>query len=250
MPITVAYALWAAATLVAAVAWWGRRRRRALASDGGREPSPLARWAPVCLLLGIAAVAVDVWLVRRLRLADDHVVVLARLVPGAACLVTMALVTRGDRAAFGLCGPRQGVRYWLRALLSMAAIGAVFTALSVIALVAGWVQPIAGPVDVKFHLLQGLLIAPIVEEATYRLALCTPGHHVLGRWPTIVVSGLAFAALHVVYGNPAINNMLGGFLIAWSYAHSGSLVLPWLLHLLGNAAVLVGNVIWIGGRWS
>jgi len=64
----------------------------------------------------------------------------------------------------------------------------------------------------------------------------------LGPRGTIVASGLLFGALHVLYGNPGPDNLLAGFLLAWTYLRSGSILVPFALHALGNLGVLASWV--------
>ena len=73
----------------------------------------------------------------------------------------------------------------------------------------------------------------------------------LGPWKTSVVSGLAFAYLHVLYGNPSPENVAGGFILAWVYLKSESILLPVLAHSLGNLGALASQVAvwyWLAGR--
>ena len=51
-----------------------------------------------------------------------------------------------------------------------------------------------------------------------------------------------FAALHVAYGNPSPENLVGGFLLGWVYLKSETILLPVLLHSLGNLLVLFCQV--------
>src|SRR5439155_10185900 len=98
--------------------------------------------------------------------------------------------------------------------------------------------------------LRMCVFAPVLEEAVYRLALCVPLAVWLGPWRAIVVSGLAFAGLHVAYGNPSPENLVGGLFLAWAYLKSESIVVPVVLHSLGNLCVLilqVGAWYWLGG---
>jgi len=76
---------------------------------------------------------------------------------------------------------------------------------------------------------------PLLEETLYRLVLLVPLVALLGcRW-AIVISGAVFAALHFAYGNPAPDNFVAGYLLAWAYLKSGSIVIPIAWHALGNA---------------
>ena len=58
----------------------------------------------------------------------------------------------------------------------------------------------------------------------------------------IAASGVIFAALHFVYGNPSPENAVGGLFLAWAYLKSETIVVPVLLHALGNSLVLAVQV--------
>lgn len=93
------------------------------------------------------------------------------------------------------------------------------------------------------------IVAPVIEETIFRLGLCVPFAVWLGPWKTIVVSGLVFAAVHVVGGNASPENLVGGFFLAWAYLKSDSIVVPVALHSLGNLFALaaqVGAWYWLG----
>jgi len=84
---------------------------------------------------------------------------------------------------------------------------------------------------------------PLVEELLYRVVLCAPLVALLGPWCAIVVSGVAFGALHVLYDNPAPTNFVAGYILAWAYIRSDSILVPIVWHSLGNAAILVFQVV-------
>src|SRR5262249_51528049 len=86
------------------------------------------------------------------------------------------------------------------------------------------------------------VIAPTVEEAIYRVALCVPLVPLIGGWKTIVVNGIVFAALHFVYGNPHPENLVGGLFLAWAYLRGETIVLPVALHAIGNFIALATQV--------
>jgi membrane protease YdiL (CAAX protease family) len=79
----------------------------------------------------------------------------------------------------------------------------------------------------------------VCREATYRFGLCTGLVRLLRPWGTIVVSGTIFGALHVLYGNPGPDNLIAGYFLAWTYLKSGTIIVPVVLHSLGNLCGLV-----------
>jgi membrane protease YdiL (CAAX protease family) len=170
---------------------------------------------------------------------------------GVLALIALAInlrLVQGDTASIGLVMPLQGWRYWGRMALL---IGLVVAACILVGLgawvLSGHELPIyaTDPGDLGASFLRMCVFAPVLEETTYRLVVCVPLSVWLGPWKAIAVSGLAFGGLHVTYGNPSPENLVGGFFLAWAYLKSESIVVPVLLHGLGNLAALAGQV----GTW-
>ena len=138
--------------------------------------------------------------------------------------------------------PLPGGAYWLKAtvVLGLVVGGVCAAALGFSHLVG---SPLAvksmfrSPQDFGPFLVGACLIAPLTEEVVYRGALCVPARAALGTWATVALSGVTFAALHVLYGNPAPDNAVAGFVLAWAYLRSSSLAVPIVLHALGNLCV-------------
>jgi membrane protease YdiL (CAAX protease family) len=159
-----------------------------------------------------------------------------------------ASLADGDARSLGLrLSPIQGWWYWVRAGL---AIGFVIGLLVII----GWgawrlsgreLPAYASHVDPPDRLVNRFLFmcvfTPVLEEAIYRFALCVPMAP-FGPWKAILLSGFLFGLLHVVYGNPSPENLFGGFFIAWAFLKSESMLLPVLLHSLGNVVALGSQV--------
>lgn len=176
---------------------------------------------------------------------------------GALAVLALAAQVRlveGDLDSVGLrLTPAQGWWAWFRLAL---AIGLAVLACLVIGLGA-WVLsgrelPVyaTAPWDLGPAFRRMCVSAPVLEEVLYRLAPCVPLAALLGPWRAIAVSGLAFAALHLVAGIPSPENLVGGFFLAWAYLKSGSLAVPVLLHSLGNLCALAGQVAawyWLQG---
>jgi uncharacterized protein len=154
---------------------------------------------------------------------------------------------RGDLASVGLTAtPIQGWRYWVRATLIIGL--AVLCCLAV-----GWsVWTLSGrnlpvytirPDYAGRAFFNMCVVAPVREEFIYRLALCVPLAGLSRPWIAIIVSGLAFGALHIINGVASPENLVGGFFLAWAYLKSGTLYLPILLHSLGNFVAWTGQVV-------
>ena len=163
-------------------------------------------------------------------------------------LATLFWLVRGDTASVGLRAPVQGWWYWGRMTLLIGLVVAACIAVGLGAWVlSGRKLPVyaTDPRYLGSSFLRMCVNAPVLEEALYRLAVCVPLCVWPGPWAAVAVSGLAFGGLHVAYGNPSPENLVGGFLLAWAYLKSGSILVPVLLHALGNLAALAGQV----GAW-
>ena len=201
--------------------------------------------------VGASVVAADLALVRWGPYAEA---IEARGVLAVVALVAHLRLTQGDLASVGLhLTPSQGWRWWVKVSLwiGLAVAACVVVGLGLWVL-SGQELPIHAtpPSDIGRSFLRMCVFAPVLEEVLYRLALCVPLAVWLGPWRAIVVSGLAFAGLHVAAGNPSPENLVGGLFLAWAYLKSESIVVPVLLHSLGNLCALVGQVgtwYWLGG---
>ena len=163
-----------------------------------------------------------------------------RLAIGLLVLVLFLALMQGDAAAVGIARPAPSVRWWLRASLITGSIFcAVVVAIVAVLYAAGYLPPLIPVDDPAGRLWEACVVAPLVEEPIYRLALCVPLVVIIGYWPTIVISGAVFALLHHRYGNLSPDNALAGLLLGWAYLRSGSLALPILLHVIGNALVFL-----------
>jgi membrane protease YdiL (CAAX protease family) len=166
-----------------------------------------------------------------------------RLIFGLCGSCVLLALARLDRASIGLAAPKPSVRWWLRAtVLVGGAFVVVVIAVAGVLYASGWELPLGTPPPLDTALWDGCVVAPLVEEPVYRLALCAPLAAIAGRWPTIIVSGIVFAFLHHRYDVLAPDNALAGLLLGWAYLRSGSILVPIFLHALGNALVVVAIV--------
>jgi membrane protease YdiL (CAAX protease family) len=191
----------------------------------------------------MSAIAADFALV---RWGAWELVIEARGVLAVAALALLVRLTAADLPSLGLrMAPEQGWWYWVRmTLLIGAAVGAcIVVGLGLWVLAGGELpMPVVAPADIPLRLFSMCVTAPVIEETLYRLALCVPLTALLGPWRTVVVSGVLFGLLHVAYGNPSPENLVGGLFLAWAYLKSGSITVPVLLHSLGNAVALGSQV--------
>ena len=171
-----------------------------------------------------------------------------RILAGVGVSALLLAVAGGDRKSLGLTLlPLQGFGYWVKMTLVAGAIVVLFSvvafgALRVVGIELDTRPIFSHPSQFGPDLWNAVVLAPILEEPIYRLILCAPLVAVAGRVPTIIVSGLLFGYVHFHYGNPGPDNFIAGYILAWAYLKSGSLLLPILLHALGNLCVVVANI--------
>ena len=193
-------------------------------------------------LVAAAVTLADLWIVQH---GDDSYTAPRALLPLIAIAIYLVLA-RDDLGSLGLrLRPIQGLFYWIKATVVIGAIIGSFILVAVAILkLIGRDLPIypLDPADAWPIFVHMCVVAPLVEEATYRLALCTGAVGPLKPWGAIALSGVAFGALHVLYGNPGPDNLVAGFFLAWAYLKSGSILVPIALHSLGNLCVLT---LWI-----
>ena len=143
--------------------------------------------------------------------------------------------------------PVQGYFYWMRLSIRLALAVAVMLLVTglVLSLAASLPEPVTldprGPLwpTIVFR----CVYAPIQEEAVYRLMLCVGFAGLIGRWSTVALSGIVFGYLHVLYGNPSPENLIGGAILAWTFFQSRSLLIPVLLHSGGNGLITACHVL-------
>lgn len=195
----------------------------------------------VALALALGCVAIDL----SLHLSSIPWVLQARVPLSWFALLSFGALAQWDRESLGLrLTPIQGWGYWfkLTAALALVTLALIAGAFGLFYLLG---RELVGPSlpwepDVVLRwLVTGCLEAPLYEETIYRFALCVGVVAFAGRWPAIIVSGLVFAWLHFVYGNPGPDNFVAGYVLAWAFLRSGSLAVPIVLHALGNLFVLI-----------
>lgn len=201
-----------------------------------------ARTKSIAGIAGFWIVALDLALVN-LRVSSGY-----RLATGLGALLFYGALAGWHYESLGWrAKPRQGWLYWVKAGLIFAAIilavGLILWGL----IVAFGIEVTAWRYDLSLSkfwdwLPHSCIVAPIMEETIYRFALCSAAVAVTKPWVAILLSGFLFAALHVVYGNPGVDNVLAGFLLGWAYLKSGSLLVPIGLHAAGNFCALLLNL--------
>lgn len=207
---------------------------------GQRFKSPRAQ--RVAAALGIVTIAADAVFVTHSPYEQSN-----RLALALAAFAILVGLTGGDLSSIGLrATPKQGWRPWIRTSIIIALIVAVCIVVGLGAWrLTGHEIPIfsVSPAQIVPRFLHSCFVYPVMEETIYRVVVCVSLAGALGCRPTIAASGLLFGALHVAYGNPSPENLVGGFFLAWAYMKSESVLLPVLLHSIGNAIVLASHVV-------
>jgi membrane protease YdiL (CAAX protease family) len=86
------------------------------------------------------------------------------------------------------------------------------------------------------------VFAPVVEGLLFRSLLIFAVRPTLGDYGAIIASGLLFAAIHVIGGNPSPENQIAGFVFAWAYLRSGTILVPLSWHAAGNVLAFGAQV--------
>lgn len=100
----------------------------------------------------------------------------------------------------------------------------------------------AKPSDILFFFLVGGLIGPVTEEIFFRGLL----YGFLRRWgalTAILVSTLAFVSAHPVFPGVPTTQAVGGLLFAVAYEIEKNLMVPIVIHVSGNTAILTLSLI-------
>ena len=192
--------------------------------------------------IAILVLAIDAWKIDSVR----HAAYLWRAVLAVVAIVLLWLVCRRDRLTLGLTlRTVQGAAWWWKATAVVAGVtGTVLVVLVGVLHITGNFRPVRlHPSQIDEALIHACLWAPLVEEALYRLVLAAPLIAVLRSGWVVLIAGVAFAGLHVLYGNPSPANAIGGFFMTWAYLKSGSLFVPILWHSAGNLFVIGTQVL-------
>ncbi len=197
--------------------------------------------------VSLLAVAADLWVVWLDRFPES---LDGRWAIALVAIISQLCLARGDLPSFGLTPPAGGWLRWARiaAYLALGAI-ACLTAAALVWKAMGRPLPMpkhtVEPAQIWSSFFRMCVFAPLLEEAIYRAVLSTGVAAALGPGWAIALSGFSFALLHVAYGVPSLENLFGGFILAWAYLRSGSLYVPLAYHAVGNLIVLLVQI----GAW-
>jgi len=76
--------------------------------------------------------------------------------------------------------------------------------------------------------------APFYEELIFRSLLFVAVLPTIGGRCAVILSGVLFAAIHVLRGNPGPDNQIAGFMLAWAFLKSRTILVPIAMHSAGN----------------
>jgi hypothetical protein len=145
-------------------------------------------------------------------------------------------------ASLGLTGPQlgQGIRtgmLWSAILGIGAAVtaGLIFSAGQNPFTLPG---P-ASPSGASFFII-ACVLSPIAEELFFRGILYSYLRRFIGILPAVLLSSLVFAACHPSFSSLPLIPFMGGLVFAAAFEHSKSLAAPFIIHILGNTALLMG----------
>lgn len=212
----------------------------------GRQLQQSRRTQVAATVVGVLAIVADLTLVvwaPSESLEGRTVVVLV----GLGLLVYLS---GGDLPSLGLIPrPAPDWGFWVRVtlLVALALPGFVLAGFGLVWWLTDGNVPLyaTAPHDLGSGFLHACLYSPVLEETLYRVLLCVPLAAWGRPWLAVLVSGVVFAGLHFAYGNPSPENMIGGFVLAWAYLRSGSVVVPLLWHAGGNLNALAGQIaVW------
>lgn len=127
----------------------------------------------------------------------------------------------------------------------LAAVGAYFLFAIVYVSIAGEpeqedIAEAFGPLAVQVVLV--VFAASISEELAFRGMLFGGLRERLPRWSAALISAAIFGALHAVTGISAVPPLIAfGFILAYLYEKTGSIVPGIILHMLNNSAALAAQ---------
>ena len=161
-----------------------------------------------------------------------------------AGLLAILCLYEGDLPALGFrLTPAQGWSYWFRLGLWFGfVIGILCAICGAIWWLCGWPIPVHRMPPSLDALIHFCVRAPVEEELIYRSLLVVAVLPTCGtRW-TILISGLVFALIHVLGGNPGPDNQIAGFMLAWAFLKSKTILVPIAMHSAGNLIALSAQI--------
>lgn len=169
---------------------------------------------------------------------------------GLAGLIAVLCLNEGPAETLGMkLAPVQGWWYWWR----LAFLFGFWIGIALVAYAGIWMLLEKESPVIRTYPSLGMLAlmcvhAPITEEVIYRVLLIAAVLPTAGQRGSIVVSGVIFAMIHVLRGNASPENQIAGFMLAWAYLKSGTILVPIAMHSGGNLIAFGSQVA--GWYWS
>lgn len=159
-------------------------------------------------------------------------------------LVSVLCLSDGDITSLGLrLAPVQGWGYWFRMGLWFGlCIGILAIVCGGVYWLRGWPIPLIQTPPRLDVLIIYCIRAPIEEELIYRSLLIFAIAPTCGTLGTILISGALFGSIHVLGGNPGPDNLIAGFMLAWAFVKSKTILVPIAMHSAGNSIALSTHV--------
>jgi membrane protease YdiL (CAAX protease family) len=175
-----------------------------------------------------------------------------------AVMILARRVWKTELAELGLRLP--DAASWRWSARFVAGVGAAYLVLGLLLVAAfrGHVDAAAVSRGARAHLastdlagwcFRAFLAAPVVEEIVFRGVLYRSLRARMPAAAAVASSAAAFAGMHLVWSWTLFvpyTQILGGIVFAWAYERTRSLVLPAVLHLAGNVAILAAQLIAAG----
>jgi membrane protease YdiL (CAAX protease family) len=200
----------------------------------------------IAILAAVILVGADMAIIM-LGLDDIYRLTLALLGSLFCAFISSAEPLTGPNSFGFRLEPRQGWLFWVRTGFIVGTVVLIILLCAGIGLLALGYNVLQKPRLASVSQIGPLFVwmcitVPLFEEILYRLVLCPPVAALLGVRSCIVLNGLVFGGLHVLYGNPSPENLLGGFILSWAFLKSQTLIVPILLHASGNLFAFLGQV--------
>lgn len=163
-----------------------------------------------------------------------------------AGLVAMLCCGNGDVSELGLrLVPLQGWWYWCRVAIQFGLFIAVLLGIyvgAVLSLGRSFDSLVYRVGSIPESFIRMCVVAPVTEEIIFRALLAAAVLPSLGERGTIAISGVIFAAIHILGGNASPENQIAGFLLAWAFLKSRTILVPIAFHFSGNLFALAGQI--------
>lgn len=160
-----------------------------------------------------------------------------------AGVLLLGFARRWDRRALGLVShPHPSVSYWIYAS-GCGLLVCVLAFVVAIALSRRGMDPFGfcGPElpSTNGSVLSYVLRPAIEEELLFRFLPCGALLGYVSVRANVAINGVIFALMHIVFGGIGPDSAVAGFVLAWAFLRSGSILVPIAMHAAGNGLLFV-----------